>query len=146
MLLHIDGRWGSSQSIKARAIIHELYLQAEKDNEKLSETLSPQCRDSAIQHCIGKKIIELGNRKKEEEKFIHLLNFLDFMETIGYMEDKGHVTSEELDALCGEALLFNYYIFQPYIMHKRIKHNNPEFYENFEKLYIKLKKRTESYS
>ena len=32
ILLHIDGRWGSKQSIRAHVIIHKLYLQVQKDN------------------------------------------------------------------------------------------------------------------
>lgn len=136
-LLHIDARWGSPESIKARAIIHELYLQVQNDDSLLIG-LSLTDRDSAIQENIGKKIIELRGLDYKAEEFIYLLNFLDFMETIGYIENKGYITHQGLDALCGEALIFNYKIFQEYIEIKRLRHDDPGFYKNFERLFNKL--------
>lgn len=139
ILLQIDERWGNPEIIKARIIIHEIYLQVKKNNRNLLVELGRHCRDSSIQNSIGEKIIELSNTKKKEVDFIYLLNFLDFMETIGYIESIGQITVDELEALCGESLMFNYKIFKPYIQDKRSRHQNDEFYENFDKLYEKLK-------
>lgn len=137
-LLHIDEIWRSSESIRARVIIHDLYLQAREKNKEPLEGLSPECQDKLIQCWVGKKIDELGSDPERKEDFIHLLNFLDFMETIGYLSVKDYVTSNELDALCGESLVFSYNIFKYYIDRKRSRHNNDGFYENFDKLYNKL--------
>jgi|GEM_PF-2648096 len=162
-LLHIDERWSSLEAINARIIIHNLYRggydeyheQLELiENGKIEEasafieTLYKEAqrkfkgidippiskKDDFIQAIIGLEILKISTNVTMTNNFIHLLNFLDFMETVGYLKDKGHVDEKELFALCGEALVFNFNIFKPYICHKREKHQNLKFYENFEKL------------
>jgi hypothetical protein len=131
-LLHIDERWGNPEIIKARVLIHELYRGIYANNPN---------RPTDWKHkAIGQEIITLSEDASKKEDFIYILNFLDFMETIGYIAVHDHVSYKELDALCGESLIFNYRIFKHYIVHKRTKHDNKEFYKNFETLYEQLVK------
>jgi hypothetical protein len=134
-LLRIDEQWGSNEAIKARTIIHKIYIETQRDP-----------KDSPLEHhsLIGREIIKLSCDLDHAEAFIYVLNFLDFMDTIGFLYIKEFVNADDLNALCGEALVFNYEIYQHYIIHKRDKHGNPKFYKNFEKLYKKLNEKTDS--
>lgn len=128
-LLKINEMWRSSEIIKARIIIHELYLKAQ---EELKEKNIAEKVD--IHRDVGGKIVDLSTSKQKED-FIYLLNFLDFMETIGYFYTNKYLEEKHLYELFGASLKFNYEIFEPYIKHRREKHKNPKFYCEFEKLY-----------
>lgn len=131
-LMEIDERWGSGEILRARIIIHNLYRDISDLNA--NNNLDIICPE------IGERIILLSISPKEKERrnFVYILNFLDFMESIGHLETHGYIETQQLNILCGESLQFNYKIFQPYIEHKRRKHNIKTFYQNFEKLYDNL--------
>lgn len=137
-LLRIDEQWGSNEAIKAKTIIHQIYIETQRKHPKVATA------PLNLHSLMGIEIINLSCNIKHAEDFIYVLNFLDFMDTIGFLYIKEFVNADDLNALCGEALVFNYEIYQPYIIHKRDKHANPKFYENFEKLYKELNKKADS--
>lgn len=131
-LIKIDERWRSSQIIKARTIIHRLYLNS--INILAKQNISGNL---AIREKIGNDIKEMSESQDKEKikDFVYLLNFLDFMETVGYLYTQGHLTKESLNELFGASIAFNYEIFEIYIMYRRKKHDINDFYEEFKKLY-----------
>ncbi len=67
-------------------------------------------------------------------KFAHLLNLLDFLETISYFSKKDLISREELDDLLGNSLLFYFKIFRKWIYYRREKYNNNSYYSELENL------------
>lgn len=132
-LLKIDERWRSSEIIKARVIIHKLYV-----SERLKKR--GNLKEKGLHKKIGLKIVALSKKldNKSVQSFISLLNFLDFMETIGYYYATGKLEQSDLKELFGLSLKFNYEIFEPYIYDRRERHKNSQFYTEFEKLYKKI--------
>lgn len=139
-LLKIDWRWSNAESVEAREIIHELYLEGEA---KFSNHMSDKAR--VIDYVAG-RIVQLrdSKNKKDIRKFIILLNFLDFMETVGYFYYKKYVGIDDLLELCGCSLDFNYQIFRFYIKDKRTRNQNKEFYKYFAALYDVLNEQNQS--
>ncbi|KTC71482.1 hypothetical protein Lbir_1736 [Legionella birminghamensis] len=75
-LLRIDERWGSCEIIAAREVIHCLYLDARK--------IYPDPKhNKQWREIIGEGIKYLHKNEDQVPNFIKLLNFLDFLETIG---------------------------------------------------------------
>lgn len=131
-LLRIDERWSSPEIIKAREVIHELYLDAKQLNPQLKED------NEQIKPIIALGIMNLHDNKRETHKFVSLLNFLDFLETIGYLHSQKSITTEEVSDLLGNSIVYFYDIFNIYIAYKR-KTKDIGFYLNFEKLYLEVK-------
>ncbi len=75
-LLRIDERWSSPEIIKAREVIHELYLSAKELNPNLKDD------NEQIKPIIALGIMELHDNKRETQKFVSLLNFLDFLKRL----------------------------------------------------------------
>lgn len=139
-LLKIDERWSSPEIIEARLVIHGIYrkckLDLYNDTEKLGDDQRKKLHDN-----IGNEIIKLSKSQDRSEQKMHmyLLNFLDFMETVGYLYASGYVEKKVLNDLFGISLEFNYEIYNQYIEHRRESHNNNKFYERFQKLYNDIK-------
>lgn len=153
-LLRIDERWGDSKMVKARQIIHRIYrdIQAPADKfqnyeieyKKIGDVVTALSLYTDSQKNENYRI--LNERFNEQQKiinklklggddFIILLNFLDFLETIGFLYKEGHITLEKVNAMCGESLKFHYGVFEGYIKFKQSKHNEKSYYTNFKKLY-----------
>ena len=134
-LLEIDWRWGNRENLEARKIIHKMLRDAEIRHGKLSD----ETREK-ITSDIGEQILALRESHKEFdcEQFIYLLNFIDFMETIGYLHKSEYVDLKDLEELCGHSLKFNYEIFKKYIDNRNERHGN--FYEYFTELYEMISK------
>jgi len=131
---------------RPKEFVDRLY---EENHEKFKELNNPEikAKDEFLQAVMGIKILKISYNTTMTSNFIYLLNFLDFMDTIGCLaKDKNEEFMNELDDLCGDSLIFNFKIFQPYIFYKRQKHESRKtnkkkkrkFYYNFEKLYKKL--------
>ncbi|MGQ3888464.1 DUF4760 domain-containing protein [Legionella sp. CNM-1927-20] len=129
-LLRIDERWASPEIIRAREVIHKLYLDA--------KTMHPQYENQQIKPLIAQKIMDLNDDESQIEEFIKLLNFLDFLETIGYLHSRKAITTEEVTELLGNSIIYFYDIFSIYIAYRR-KTKDPDFYIKFEKLYLEVK-------
>lgn len=80
-LLFISDRWGSSEILKARQIIHSLFVK----NYRNSKSKSFEDYQRSLS-ATSKNILELSKKegKKDGDNFIYLLNLIDFMETLGY--------------------------------------------------------------
>lgn len=131
-LLRIDIQWGNKEILKARKIIYK--FRCEELEIFPSEFKGNQ---SILNSRIGEKIIKLSNNPARQDDFIYIINFLDFLETIGFLFAKKYVYIKDLNALCGKSLLYNYEIFKPYIEeHKKIPYESD--YKNFEALCIQL--------
>ncbi|MCL9685835.1 DUF4760 domain-containing protein [Legionella maioricensis] len=130
-LLKIDERFCSHEIIKAREIIHEHYLAIQQENKEIEI--------DALKHELGKKIIVISRDVNSKEEYIYLLNFLDFLETIGYLYVQKAVTIPELNELLGNSIVYFYEIFHPYIKHRRNSKADQKFYSQFEQLYKSVK-------
>ncbi|HBD9375990.1 TPA: hypothetical protein KLD42_002906 [Legionella pneumophila] len=129
-LLRIDERWASSEIVKAREVIHKLYLDAKKEH--------PEYENEQIKPIIAQAIRDLNDDEKKIKEFIKLLNFLDFLETIGYLHSRKAITTEEVSELLGNSIIYFYDIFSIYISYRRTT-KDPGFYIKFEKLYLEVK-------
>jgi hypothetical protein len=128
-LLKLDERWGSREIIRAREVIHRLYLKAKGANKKYS--------NEKIKGVVANSIMNLHEDKEHIADFISLLNFLDFLETIGYMHSEQAIKTEEVKELMGNSLVYFFDIFKIYIDYRR-KEKDPSFYCYIEKLYLEI--------
>ena len=129
-LLRIDERWSSAEIVRAREVIHKLYLDAKEAYPKYdNEQLKP---------IIAQAIMELNDNQDQIEQFIKLLNFLDFLETIGFLHYKKAITTEEVSELIGNSIIYFYDIFSIYIAYRR-RTKDKGFYTKFENLYLEVK-------
>ncbi|HAT1660474.1 TPA: hypothetical protein I8Y75_002615 [Legionella pneumophila] len=76
-LIRIDERWASTEIVEAREVIHLLYLDAREMEPKYKSR-------EEMRLIIGKGIMDMHSNREKIPEFIRLLNFLDFLETIGY--------------------------------------------------------------
>lgn len=132
-LLRIDSQWESSEIIKARKIIHEFYCDA------LADQVGEKYDHAKCIEFIQGKILEIEHDKQKAEDFIHLLNLIDFMETVSYFANKGKVDFKEVSELSGYSLIFFFEIFESWIKARRERFKKDHFYKELETLAKKLK-------
>ncbi|MFW2571665.1 DUF4760 domain-containing protein [Legionella sp. 29fVS95] len=120
----------STEIVEAREVIHLLYLDARE--------MKPRTREQ-MRLIIGEGILCLHSNRNKIPEFIRLLNFLDFLETIGYLYDSNAITLIEIRELLGNSMIYYFEIFKPFIVFRREDTDDKKFYENFEKLYNKIK-------
>lgn len=137
-LLRVDERWGEKEILDARTIIHKMYLPLKKKGKK--SNLRGSSLREYYEDVISESIIEMSESAESPEDFLKLLNYLDFMETIGFLWKNGYIEVEEINSLCGNSICFNYRIFKKYIKNRREEKMNEKFYENFEKLADEIQK------
>jgi hypothetical protein len=131
-LLRIDNRYGSSEIIKARAIIQRIFRKAYPAKAVITEEIY-----------IKKMVNEINElRKKDDDvscnEVSYLLNLLDFLETIAYFSRKEYISVKEIDELLGNSLIFYFKIFKPWIYERRLKYNNKSYYSELENLIEKI--------
>lgn len=130
-LLKIDERWTSKEVIEARVIIHHIQLKFIKNGNISKEDL---------QQKIGEEICNKIRRDDDyTEKYIILLNFLDFLETIGFLCNSDRLDEEDIRELCGNSIVYFYEIFCPLIKIRRDEKGDQSFYSQLEKLAGKIK-------
>lgn len=129
-LLFISNKWNCREIIKARQIIHEIFINAYRNNEKkvkFQEALS----------IVSDKILEMSKISGDEgKKFIYLLNLLDYLETLSYFWNRDDLNIKDVQNTCGNNAIFFYECFKSFI-EKRQSHNE-KYYINFTALYKKL--------
>lgn len=140
-LLRVDERWGEKEILDARTIIHKMYLPYKKEGKDVRK-LSEDCLYNFITENLSESIIKMSESAELHENFLKLLNYLDFMETIGFLRKNGYIEVEEIKSLCGNSICFNYRIFTGYIEERRKKHErkNKDLYKNFEDLAKEIQK------
>ena len=101
-LLFTSNRWGNSEIIMARQIIHKLFVDAYRDKNG-----NTKCEYSVALISVAEKIIHMSktaNRKKES--FIYLLNLLDYLEVVSYFYVRGDLKIEDVKNTCGNNAIF----------------------------------------
>lgn len=131
-LLRIDNRYSNLEIIKARIIIQQLYRKTTLPGQEYSE--------SEVTKKIADEIKLIGRESSNEscEKFIYLLNLLDFLETIAYFSNRNFVGATEIDDLLGHTILFNYKIFKYWIRYRRKKYKKNDYYSELQELVEKI--------
>lgn len=131
-LLKIDGRYGSEEIIKARAIIQRLYRTANPEDEKT--------KDEYVR-LMSKQIDNI--RKETDDKssleFAYLINLLDFLETVAFFTRKKYISVRDVDELLGNSVVFYYDVFKSYINKRRERYDNPSYYCELESMVKKMK-------
>lgn len=135
-LMRFDQRYGSIEIIKARQVIHRFYRSSKDSN--------PDAPEIVHWNNIGKEI-DLLSRAPEtrfQKEYVYILNLLDFLETLAYYTNRGHIESNELDELMGISIKFFYTILKPRIDDRKGKYGEKDFYKEFEILASKKTKST----
>lgn len=139
-LLQIVDQYGSEQLIKARSIIHEIYLDSEAKCIKQTKGAEDSIDQKLIRDEMGQRIVALSmiNNEPDRTKYTYLLSMMDFLETLSYMANEEEIKSEVLSDTLGNSLEFYYEIFYENILKRRSKYNKATYYVEFEKLYNRL--------
>jgi hypothetical protein len=126
-LLYISNRWGDSEIIQARKIIHELFVTEYRINQ---HNFDPEKKFEKTLREVGNKVLimsQTGGSKGEE--FVILLNLLDFLEMLSYFYARGDLEKADILNTCGNNIKFLYPIFDQY-MRNRIEYH-PKDFSNF---------------
>ncbi len=137
-LLRIDDRYGSKSNVEARKIIHEFYCEAMSEI-KNKEELSTKTVLNIATDKIAKKILEIELDKKKATNFIHVLNLLDFLETIAYFCNNEYISPKDINELVGGSIIKYYEVFKPFIKKRREEYDDNDYYCEVEKLAENLK-------
>lgn len=121
-LLRLDNRFGNKSIIKARYIFHKIYLET-KDVDI--------CEDVHIKK-IQEKIKEIGQDVNRTKDFAYLLNFLDYLETVAYFSNRGHVMPEDVNNLLGGTIGYYYKVFSAWISYRRNKYKDDCYYRELQ--------------
>jgi len=132
-LLKIDERWSSEPIIRARRIIHGLYLQAKKQ-------VADKDNNELVKNEVSRMIMDLHSNSKKINDFIDLLNFIDFLETVGHLFSNGSISEDDANELLGDSIVYFHDIFKVYIKYRRDK-KNKNFYKKFEFMRDKINKK-----
>jgi hypothetical protein len=63
--------------------------------------------------------MEIHDDEKKVTDFIYLLNFLDFLETIGYLHSEKAISLDGVRELLGNSIIYFYEIFSVYIEYRK---------------------------
>lgn len=129
-LLRVDDRYGSELIVRARTLIHQLQCQARSFNGL--------CKDANNRY-VSDKIIEMQSKEDSAEKYICLLNFLDFLETISYFTNKGLISIEDTKELMGGFLIDYYDVFKAWIDVYRKANKDSSYFTELETVIKKLR-------
>ena len=132
-LLRIDERFGSGEVIKARLIIHKLYLEAKEDikNSTEYETDSEEQLLEKRQRHISKNILKIKDSSVHDdpESFIYLLNFLDLLEVAAFYCNKNYITLEAINELSGDSIKYYYGVYEGLIQDRQCRRGPSHFSE-----------------
>lgn len=139
-LLHISGKWGSKEIIKAREVLHDIFLSAystEKSN------VNNKCKKTQYNNAmctVAAEVIKMKDVENKTEDFVSLLNLMDFMQTISYFWKRNNFDITSLYNLYGYNIIFLYQAFETFIKNRQPyqKHDYLLFRELYHEL-IKVK-------
>lgn len=136
-LLNICNKWSSESIIRARYILHDLFVSAYRD--EANNKFCKHCRHEIALDYISKSILEMRKKRgKPGEKFINLINLLDFMETVGFFWYRKNIDIKDIDGLFGNSIIFFYQSFLPFIKIRQAREEH--YYINFCNLSEQIKK------
>lgn len=129
-LLFISNRWSSKEIIKARQVIHDIFINVYRTNDK-------KIKYSEALNVVAEKILEMSRvTGGEGKKFIYLLNLLDYLETLSYFWNRGDLNLKDVQNTCGNNAVFFYQCFKLFI--ERRQAHDKKYYINFSALYNSL--------
>lgn len=132
-LLFISNRWGSKEIIKARQILHDLFVDAYRDENGKSKDYN------AALFNVSEQVLQMSRVKGEKGKeFIYLLNLLDYLETLSYFFNRGDLKLKDVQNTCGNNAIFFFELFKLYISQRQL-HEKSAFI-NYSRLYHTLRK------
>ncbi|HIF0138890.1 TPA: DUF4760 domain-containing protein [Legionella anisa] len=129
-LLRIDEKYGQPENIKARTIIHEFYCLTRSEHIDVTNHVRK----------ISIMVKDTKYKIEEAEKFVCLLNFLDFLETISYFANHSYISEKEVNELIGCSLKYYFCVFDDLIRERRQKYNSNHYYSELETLAKKIQK------
>jgi hypothetical protein len=133
-LLFISNRWGKKEIIKARQILHNLFVGAYRDENGKSK----EDYNTALFN-VSEQILQMSRIKEENGKeFIYLLNLLDYLETLSYFFNRGDLKLKDVQNTCGNNAIFFFELFKLYVSQRQL-HEKSAFI-NYSRLYHTLKK------
>jgi len=130
-LLFTSNRWNSKAIIKARQILHDIFIDAYRDEQGKSK-----CDLSIALNEVSKKTLLMSRSKGKD--FIYLLNLLDYLETLSYFYHRDDLSLTDIQNTCGNNLIFFYESFKAFIEQRRS--HDKKYFINFVSLYHDLKK------
>ncbi len=120
-LYQIDQRWGDDEILKARKILHILILESKMSNEMAY---------------VSNKILSYYKDASYAKEFILIINFIEFMETMGYLIYREKtIKLDQVRNLCGYEVEKFYPIFKPLIKQLRKDLNDDSIFKNFKKMH-----------
>jgi len=148
-LLNISNKWGSESIVRARKILHTMFVEAYREKEESGQKdINNKCK--YCQYCqavdnMSKQVLEMRKEKNEKgNEFVDLLNLLDFMEIVGFYVKKGEINIDDIDSLFGKSVLFFYGVFSKFIDNRQ-KYDKT-FYSNFVDMQAKLQNKNDIFS
>lgn len=133
LLTFISNRWNSKEIIKARQIIHEIFVY----KYRFDQTFNPNNDFNIAMINTSKDVYEASKKiGPEGKKFVYLLNLLDHFESVSYFYISEQITLQEVKNIYGNNLCFYYQVLQKYIERRQIYH--PSDFNNFSKVYNEL--------
>lgn len=122
-LLKIDERFGSSNIIKAKAILHKIYLKTKNKNE-----ISGKIHTNEM----GRTIVR--DSPDQSEDFTYLMGLLNLLETLSYFANMGKINKKDVQDLLQGSLFYYYDVFEAWIYERRNKYHDKLYYDEFKKL------------
>ncbi len=134
LLTFISNRWSSNEIIKARQIIHEIFVFRYRNDTKGN---SQNDFIIAVRNTAN-DVYEMSRETKEKgQNFIYLLNLLDHFESISYLSISNKINLDDVKNIYGNNMIFYYEAFEKYI--KQRQSHNPSDFLNYSKMYLELK-------
>lgn len=130
LLTFISNRWSSKEIIKARQIVHEIFINKYRfDNEcNPAHDFDKAMVDSSL------AVYEMSKKHGDEGKnFIYLLNLLDHFESVSYFHVSKQIDFDNIKNIYGNNMIFYYRILEKYIK-QRQSHITQDFC-NYTKMY-----------
>jgi hypothetical protein len=134
LLTFISNRWSSSEIIKARQIIHEIFVFKYRYDTKGN----PQKDFIIAIRNTSNDVYEMSKEIKDKgQNFIYLLNLLDHFESVSYLSISNQINLDDVKNIYGNNMIFYYETFEIYI--KQRQSHNPADFLNYSKMYGTLK-------
>lgn len=115
--LRILNELNGESVLNALRIIHELRLEAEKENGDKSDKNSST---------IARKIRNMRDDNSKIKKFIYLKISLDYLEHISYLCNRGQISLEDIKGCIGEPIIDYYNFYQDLIVYYKSRSQNKE--------------------
>lgn len=139
-LLNISNKWGGESIIRARRILHRLFVATYRGKKHRHKCKCCRYKDAMAD--VSDHVFSLREKQGQEgDEFIDLLNLLDFMEIIGFFWKRRNIDLDDIDGLFGNSIVFFYLSFKRFIENRQNYEKN--YYINFCNLSKKIIQKNE---